>query len=129
MANNVQVQEQTAQKHIGETRTMNCGLKATIIAYRHASDIDVQFENKAIRKHMAKINFMRGEIAPTKDRTKTKYIKETRTMRCGLKATDEEIEDKYAEFSESRYAAGWMRLDDELLDEFATWVDHDLNKS
>lgn len=87
MANNVQVQEQTAQKHIGETRTMNCGLKATIIAYRHAADIDVQFENNAIRKHMAKTNFMRGEIAPTKDRTKTKYIKETRTMRCGLKAT------------------------------------------
>ena len=46
-----------------------------------------------------------------------------------LSATDEEIEDKYADFSESRYAAGWMRLDDELLDEFATWLDHDLNKS
>lgn len=85
MANTVQ--KHTAQKHIGETRTMNCGLKATIIAYRHASDIDVQFENKAIRKHMAKINFIRGEIAPTKDRTKTEYIKETRIMKCGLKAT------------------------------------------
>lgn len=45
-----------------------------------------------------------------------------------LSATDEEIEDKYAEFSENRYAAGWMRLDDELLDEFATWLDHKLNK-
>lgn len=46
-----------------------------------------------------------------------------------LSTTDEEIEDKYAEFSENKYAAGWMRLDDELLDEFATWLDHDLNKS
>ena len=45
-----------------------------------------------------------------------------------LSATDKEIEDKYAEFSESKYAAGWMRLDDELLDEFATWLDHKLNK-
>lgn len=45
-----------------------------------------------------------------------------------LSATDEEIEDKYAEFSESRYAAGWMRLDDELLDEFATWLNHELNE-
>lgn len=45
-----------------------------------------------------------------------------------LSATDEEIEEKYAEFSESKYAAGWMRLDDELLDEFATWLDHKLNK-
>lgn len=46
-----------------------------------------------------------------------------------LSATDEEIEEKYAEFSESKYAAGWMRLDDELLDEFATWLDNKLNKS
>lgn len=45
-----------------------------------------------------------------------------------LSATDEEIENKYAEFSESKYAAGWMRLDDKLLDEFATWLDHDLNE-
>lgn len=45
-----------------------------------------------------------------------------------LSATDGEIEDKYAEFSENKYAAGWMRLDDELLDEFATWLDHDLNE-
>lgn len=46
-----------------------------------------------------------------------------------LLATDEEIEDKYAEFSESKYAAGWMRLDDALLDEFATWLDHELNEN
>lgn len=45
-----------------------------------------------------------------------------------LSATDEEIEEKYAEFSESKYATGWMRLDDVLLDEFATWLDHKLNK-
>ena len=45
-----------------------------------------------------------------------------------LSATDEEIEDKYADFSESKYAAGWMRLDDMLLDEFATWLDHKLNE-
>ena len=46
-----------------------------------------------------------------------------------LSATNGEIEDKYAEFSESRYAAGWMCLDDEVLDEFATWLDHNLNES
>lgn len=45
-----------------------------------------------------------------------------------LSATDEEIEDKYADFSENRYAAGWMRLDDTLLDEFATWLDNQLNE-
>ena len=66
---------------------MNCGLKATIIEYRNASDIDVQFENKAIRQHMTKNNFMHGEIAPKKDRSKTEHINETRTMKCGLKAT------------------------------------------
>ena len=58
---------------------MNCGLKATIIEYRNASDIDVQFENKAIRQHMTKNNFMHGEIAPKKDRSKTEHINETRT--------------------------------------------------
>ncbi len=76
-----------AQKYIGETRTMNCGMKATIIEYRNACDIDVQFENKAIRQHMTKHNFMHGAISPKKDHTKTEYIKETRMMKCGLKAT------------------------------------------
>lgn len=44
-----------------------------------------------------------------------------------LSATDEEIEDSYAYFSENKYAAGWMRLDNKLLDEFATWLDSKYN--
>lgn len=70
-----------------------------------------------------------------KKRNNTSLNKDIATIReylsrvGDLSATNEEIEDKYAEFSESRYAAGWMRLDDELLDEFATWLDHNLNES
>lgn len=87
MADQTKTKTKYAKKYIGKTRTMNCGLKATIIEYRSASDIDVQFENKAIRQHMTKNNFMHGEIAPKKDRSKKEHINETRTMKCGLKAT------------------------------------------
>lgn len=70
-----------------------------------------------------------------KKRNNTSLNKDITTIReylsrvGDLSATNGEIEDKYAEFSESRYAAGWMCLDDEVLDEFATWLDHNLNES
>ena len=80
-----------AEKYIGTTKTMHCGLKATIIAYRNSKDIDVQFENGTIRKHTAVNNFKRCELSPTKARTQDENIKKytgmTRTMTCGMKAT------------------------------------------
>ena len=39
------------EKYIGVTCTMNCGLEATIIAYRTYNDIDIQFEDGTIRLH------------------------------------------------------------------------------
>ena len=36
--------------------------------------------------------------------------------------------EQFIRFTE-KDAAGWMCLDDEVLDEFATWLDHDLNES
>ena len=80
-----------AKKHIGTTKTMHCGLKATIVACRNSRDIDVQFENGAIRKHVAMHHFKNGEIIPKPLRTQTenitKYTGMTRTMKCGMKAT------------------------------------------
>lgn len=35
---------------LGETRMMNCGMKATIIRYNMVRDIDVRFEDGAIAK-------------------------------------------------------------------------------
>ena len=74
-------------KYIGQTRTMNCGMKATIVKYRNHKDIDVQFENGKIRKHRCTSDFNKGEISPTPPRKGTDLIGKTKTMRCGLKAT------------------------------------------
>ena len=41
----------TAEGRLGETRMMNCGMKATIIRYGKYSDIDVRFEDGAVAKN------------------------------------------------------------------------------
>lgn len=33
------------------------------------------------------------------------------------------VEEMYGDFSEDRYCAGWMSVDDDLLEEFADWLD------
>ena len=47
---------------VGEERLMNNGQKATCIAYRKASDIDIQFEDGTIIEHCSKSNFYSGKI-------------------------------------------------------------------
>ena len=49
--------------HIGESRVMNNGLKATIIAYRRNNDIDIQFEDETIVKHKQYDPFLKGYIS------------------------------------------------------------------
>lgn len=46
----------------GEVRTMNNGLKATIINYKNSSNIDIQFENGQIVCHNTVNNFIKGNI-------------------------------------------------------------------
>ena len=54
---------------IGETNINNKGLKMTIIAYRNANDIDVQFEDGTIVENKQYSNFLKGAIAyPMEDR-------------------------------------------------------------
>ena len=48
---------------LGEKRMMNCGMEATCIAYRRATDIDVQFEDGTIAYHKRKDHFISGGIA------------------------------------------------------------------
>ena len=69
---------------LGETRTMNCGMEATIIRYGNATDIDVRFEDGAVTKHKAYKEFGNGKIANpnVKDR-----LGEARMMNCGMEAT------------------------------------------
>ena len=72
------------------TRTMNCGMKATIITYRKYTDIDVQFEDGTIREHVSLISFKRHNImceSYTQQLLNEKYLGKTKMMNCGLNAT------------------------------------------
>ena len=53
----------TAENRLGETRMMNCGMKATIIRYKNNRDIDVRFEDGKVVGHKAYGTFKKGEIA------------------------------------------------------------------
>ena len=70
---------------LGETRIMNCGMKATIIVYRKFNDIDVQFEDGAIVKQNTYEHFCNGGIR--NPNIIIKRIGKTRMMNCGMKAT------------------------------------------
>ena len=50
-------------KHTNEVRTMNCGLKATIINYHDGNHIDIQFENNTIVYNKSYDSFKKGKIA------------------------------------------------------------------
>ena len=79
----------TKRNYIGETRIMNNGLKATIIAKRSYRDIDVQFEDGTIVKNRTYINFKNGRISNSVKRTKIpigQYVGRTKVMNNGLKA-------------------------------------------
>lgn len=76
----------TKEDYIGMTKMMNCGLNATIIAYRNSKDIDIQFENGTVRKHVCTGSFRKGEISE-KIFTTTRYIGQTKMMNYGLNAT------------------------------------------
>ena len=71
---------------LGETRMMNCGMKATIIRYGGATDIDVRFKDGAVAKNKAYGEFKRGNIAHPST-TAEGRLGETRMMSCGMKAT------------------------------------------
>ena len=53
----------SAENRLGETRIMNCGMKATIIRYNGVRDIDVRFEDGTVVKHGVYGNFKKSEIA------------------------------------------------------------------
>lgn len=73
---------------LGETRMMNCGMKATIIRYGNATDIDVRFEDGSVVEHKAYGNFKRGGIVNPNIRAFVKdRLGETRMMNCGMEAT------------------------------------------
>lgn len=84
---NPKILKDEKEKHIGETRMMNCGMEATIIAYRNNRDIDVQFEDNFISEHKMYIAFTKGSIANPNCSGSKKRTGETKMMNCGMRAT------------------------------------------
>ena len=73
---------------VGETRVMNCGMKATIIRYGGYNDIDVRFEDGAVAEHREYREFEKGGIInPNIKATAENRLDETCMMNCGMKAT------------------------------------------
>ena len=77
-----------AEVRLGETRMMNCGMKATIIRYNMVRDIDVRFEDGTVVVHKTYNAFKKGEIANQNIKVSAENrLSETRMMNCGMKAT------------------------------------------
>ena len=73
---------------LGETKMMNCGMKATIVRYGRYEDIDVHFEDGSMVEHKAYSAFKKGEIAnPNMKAFAKNRLGETRMMNCGMEAT------------------------------------------
>ena len=84
---------------VGETKTMNCGINATVLADNGYKKITIQFEDGTIVENCRRDKFREGKIAnPTLKREKTapkerkepkekSYVGKTAVMNCGLRAT------------------------------------------
>ena len=80
--------DRLGETRLGETRIMKCGMKATIIRYNNAHDIDVRFEDGTVVEHMEYGNFKKGGIAnPNIKAFAEARLGETHMMSCGMEAT------------------------------------------
>ena len=73
---------------LGETRMMNCGMKATIIRYGGVRDIEVRFKDGTVVKNRRYSALKKGEIANPDIKTSAENcLGKTKMMSCGMKAT------------------------------------------
>lgn len=81
--------EAQREKRIGETRTMNCGLEATIIEYINSENITVEFSDKTKLTNRTYDQFIKGKIRHPNPlfHTRKKQIIKTHVQNCGLNAT------------------------------------------
>ena len=83
--------QELADKRLGERAIMKNGQQATIIAYRGAADIDIQFDDGTVVERRACNEFKRRNIRNPQynppNPVAAKRIGETRTMSNGQKAT------------------------------------------
>lgn len=78
--------ESAKDRHLGETRVMNNGVKATIIEYKSAKHIKVKFETGIIRETRYSV-FSTGELRDNALKPAIDCIGETNMMKCGMRAT------------------------------------------
>ena len=77
----------TAEGRLGETRMMSCGMKATIIRYENADDINICFKDGKVIEHKTYRAFKKGYIAHTSTKVSAEdRLGETRMMNCGMEA-------------------------------------------
>lgn len=80
-----------SHKYVGEQRTMSNGQLATIIKYRNGDDVDIQFEDGFIKKHIKYLSFQRGfvknENTPNPKSSTFERLGMSNIMNCGLLAT------------------------------------------
>ncbi len=84
---NATIKTPDSYQRTGKMNVMKNGMQCTIITYRNASNIDVQFEDGTIVKHKTFKCFQRGNIANPNISIKDKRIGMSLTMNCGMKAT------------------------------------------
>ena len=78
----------TAKARLGETRMMSCGMKATIIRYENADDINICFEDGKVVEHKTYRAFKKGYIAHQNTNVPVEArLGETQMMNCGMEAT------------------------------------------
>ena len=70
---------------IGETKLMNNGMKATIVDYKRANNIKIEFEDKTIVENKSYRNFINGSIANPNLKKKNKKEKTIEDIRNILK--------------------------------------------
>ena len=79
------------KERIKEKRMMNCGMFATIVAYRSAIDMDVQFEDGFIAMHVPYSSFKKGCVANKNIKISQynieRYIGKKRMAKCGQEMT------------------------------------------
>ena len=76
-----------------ETYMMNCGMKATIIAYRRSNNIDIEFEDGTVVMHTKLDSFRKGHVAHPKlgkyqtIKNKSSCLGMSIMQKCGMVAT------------------------------------------
>ncbi|MCI6017881.1 MAG: hypothetical protein MRZ59_03400 [Clostridiales bacterium] len=79
---------------VGQSKLQKNDMMATIIRYEGYKDVDVQFEDGTVVKHIRIDRWRNGTVQnPNKTSVKDKYIGLTKIMNCGLKATVIEYKD------------------------------------